>query len=78
MTTIKFVIGADHCPSLICRIAGFVAQRGLIPSSLIFKNRSHRCEIDLFIDDIEFQDAKILAAKFATIIPVRDVDLLVE
>ena len=70
-----FQIDADQCPSLLCKVAGQVAQRGITASELRMISSQRECHVCLVIDEIEPHAASVLAEKFRAFIQVRSVKL---
>ncbi|PZQ24155.1 MAG: hypothetical protein DI569_01835 [Sphingopyxis macrogoltabida] len=73
-----FRIDALADPQSLPRIAGFFAQRALIPSAMRMRMLRRHMRIELTVADIADDRAAVIAAKLREIVAVLSVDLATE
>ena len=69
----RFRIDAIADPQSLPRIAGFFAQRAIIPTEMAMQVAGERMEIEVAVPGLEPARAEVIAAKLGEIFAVLDV-----
>lgn len=67
----RLEVVADICPQVFLRTLGLVAQRDVVPLSILFECSARRLRFEIEIGGLSERDAEILAAKVRALIRVR-------
>lgn len=68
----RFQIDALVDPQSLPRIAGFFAQRAIIPAEMTMRVAGERMEIEVAVPDLEPARADIIAAKLGEVFAILD------
>jgi hypothetical protein len=70
-----FVVTADRCPQILCRVLGLVAQQGRMIERVDAVDTRRILRVTLSVADIEARHAAIIAEKMRQLVSVRTVRL---
>ena len=70
---LRLAITADLCPQPTPRILGLIAQRSIIPVSIIQVQRPRSLALEIILAPPDRQQGEILCAKIAELVGVRQV-----
>ena len=68
----RFRIEALVDPQSLPRIAGFFAQRAIIPAEIIMRVAGERMEIEVAVPDLEPARVDVIAAKLGEVFAILD------
>lgn len=69
----RFVVRADRCPQLLCRLLGLFAQQDRMIDAVDARTTPRRLVVTLWVAGMDDHRAEIVAAKMRQMIAVRDV-----
>ncbi|WP_422059032.1 hypothetical protein [Sphingopyxis sp.] len=74
----RFRIDAIPDPQSLPRIAGFFAQRAMVPSMLRMRMLRHHMRVDVAVAGLSAAQAAVIAAKLGAMFAVIEVELAAE
>lgn len=74
----RFRIDAIPDPQSLPRIAGFFAQRAMIPSTMRMRILRHHMRVEMTVDGLNAAQAAVIAAKLGEIFAVIEVEMAAE
>lgn len=74
----SFRIDAIADPQSLPRIAGFFAQRAMIPSMLRMRMLRQHMRVEVVVDGLDAARASVVAAKLGEMVAAIEVELLTE
>jgi hypothetical protein len=73
MKDVRFVISAERCPQVLCRLIGVFAQQDRLTDHVEVIAAPRRLQITITIANLDDQRAAIIAEKMRQMIKVRSV-----
>jgi len=70
-----FVVTAERCPQILCRLLGLVAQQDRMVARVDALDTRRILRVELSVTDIDARSATILAEKMRQLVRVRTVRL---
>jgi acetolactate synthase regulatory subunit len=71
-----FAITTEHCPQILCRLLGMIAQQGRLVERIEARRRPKYLHVHLSIAGMDAHSATIVAEKMRSLVPVRSVKLV--
>lgn len=68
---VRLRVRADHCPQVLLRVLGLIAQQAVIPVTIAAERRTRELRFEIELDGLPDQSAKVLLAKVEAIVAVR-------
>src|SRR5687767_12195301 len=69
----RLLIGAAHCPQVLLRILGLIAQQSITPSAVHFTHTRRGIWIEIGLESLGEQSMLVLQQKIAALVMVKSV-----
>lgn len=70
-----FAITTEHCPQVLCRLIGLLAQQDRLVDWVRVDTGARTCRVSLAVSGVDRQRAEIIAEKMRGLVRVRSVRL---
>lgn len=68
----RYRLQGSLCPGLLCRVAGFLAQKSIVPRQFDYGVTDETATIEICLSDVGEREAAILFERFRGLIAVSD------